>query len=56
MVKGSADDIVPFNEALKIKSLIPQAELVSIEGANHYMLIQDGPWQQVAETISKFLS
>ncbi|KAJ3483507.1 hypothetical protein NLI96_g6260 [Meripilus lineatus] len=56
IVHGTEDDIVPFTEAAKIQAAVPQAQLVKIEGANHFLVFQEGYWQQVAESISKFLS
>lgn len=56
VLQGTEDDIVPFTEAAKIQAAVPQAQLVKIEGANHFLVFQEGYWQQVAESISKFLS
>lgn len=55
-MQGNEDDIVPLNEAFKIKELIPQAEIVQIEGANHYLVLQEGHWLRVATSIAAFLN
>lgn len=54
--QGTEDTIVPYNEAHKIKKCIPQAELVSIEGGSHFMPLEDGQWQQIADALIDFLS
>ncbi|PSR71186.1 hypothetical protein PHLCEN_2v12945, partial [Hermanssonia centrifuga] len=53
---GSSDPIVPYGEALKIKALISQAELVTIEGAGHYLVKEEGAWQVIAKSIITFFA
>ncbi len=36
---GSKDRIAPFNEALEIKSCLPQAEFIRVEGAGHLLFL-----------------
>lgn len=54
-MQGSADNIVPYSEAFKIHKLIPQAQLVPIEGASHYVPMEEGSWQKLADSLIKFL-
>ncbi|KAK7692379.1 hypothetical protein QCA50_004004 [Cerrena zonata] len=56
IIHGSQDDIVPVTEALKIKERVPQAEVVQIEDANHYLVIEDEHWLKVATSIATFLA
>lgn len=50
------DKLVPFTESAKIKAHIPHAEVVDIEGAGHYLPVEEGAWQQVADSLVKFLA
>lgn len=36
---GSEDRIAPFREALEIKSCLPQAEFIRIEGSGHFLFL-----------------
>lgn len=56
IVHGTQDEVVPFAEAHKIRGYIPQAELVPIEGASHYMPMEEGSWPQIADALVKFLA
>ncbi|PSR79227.1 hypothetical protein PHLCEN_2v7085 [Hermanssonia centrifuga] len=53
---GTADPTVPYGEALKIKELIPQAELVSITGAGHALVIEEGVWEDMTKKIITFFA
>ncbi|KAI0361681.1 alpha/beta-hydrolase [Trametes cingulata] len=55
IIHGTDDDIVPYGEAHKIKARVSQAELVTVEGAGHDLVLRDGHWQIVAETLVQFL-
>ncbi|KAI0639351.1 alpha/beta-hydrolase [Trametes polyzona] len=55
IIHGTDDDIVSYEEAEKIKARVPQAELVTVEGAAHDLVVKDGHWQIVAESLEKFL-
>jgi len=55
LVHGTAEEVVPYSECLRIKERVPAAKLVPIEGANHDFVARDGHWQQVAQTIQEFL-
>lgn len=39
---GSEDRIAPFEEALEIKSCLPQAELICVEGSGHLLFLNPG--------------
>ncbi|KAI0075768.1 alpha/beta-hydrolase [Panus rudis PR-1116 ss-1] len=54
IIHGTDDHIVPHNESRKIKELIPGAEVVDVEGATHYLVMREGHWQKVAESILCF--
>lgn len=56
VIHGDEDDVVPFNEALKIRAIIPRAELVTVAGASHYLLFDDVHWKIVADAILDFLA
>lgn len=56
IAQGTADKIVPVTEAHKIKKLVPQAKYAPIEGASHYLPLEDGAWQEVVDNIIPFLS
>ena len=47
---------MPFAEAEKIRGYIPQAELVPIEGASHYMPMEEESWPRIADALVEFLS
>lgn len=47
---------MPYGEALKIKELIPQAELVSITGAGHALVIEEGVWEDMTKKIITFFA
>lgn len=53
--QGSDDRLVPYTEMQKVKKYIPQAEYVTIEGGSHYLAMEDGSWQKVADAIVTFL-
>ena len=53
--QGTADPIVPYNEASKIQALLPQAELFSIEGGSHYLTTEEGSKEKVREKLIEFL-
>ncbi|KAI0778134.1 alpha/beta-hydrolase [Trametes elegans] len=55
VIHGTDDEIVPYGEASKIKARVPQAEVVTIEGAGHDLVVRDGHWQIVAENLVRFL-
>jgi len=55
IIHGNADNLVPYGEASKIKALVPQATIVTIDGASHYLVFEDGHWQQVADSIAAFI-
>lgn len=54
--QGTDDQIVPYSEVDKIKRYIPQANLVSIEGGSHYLPMERGSWEKLAECVGAFLS
>jgi len=56
IVHGTADNIVPYSEAFKIHKLIPQAQLIPIDGASHYVPMEEGSWEKFAKTLIKFLA
>ncbi|EKM59110.1 uncharacterized protein PHACADRAFT_25221 [Phanerochaete carnosa HHB-10118-sp] len=55
-VQGTADNIVPYSEAFKIHKLVPQAQLVPIEGASHYVPLEEGSREKFTAALVKFLS
>ncbi|KAI0335325.1 alpha/beta-hydrolase [Cubamyces sp. BRFM 1775] len=55
VIHGTEDEIVPFGEAIKIQARVPQAEIVKVEGAAHDLVLRDGDWQVVAESLLGFL-
>ncbi|KAI0669949.1 alpha/beta-hydrolase [Trametes maxima] len=55
IIHGTEDDIVAYEEANKIKGRVPQAEVVTVEGAAHDVVMRDGHWQIVAESLARFL-
>jgi len=55
IVHGTADKVVPFTEAQKIKKLIPQAKLVPLEGISHYVPLEEGAWQKFVDELLPFL-
>ncbi|KAI0651800.1 alpha/beta-hydrolase [Trametes meyenii] len=55
IIHGTDDDIVAYEEANKIKGRVPQAEVVTVEGAGHDVVMRDGHWQIVAENLARFL-
>lgn len=55
-LKGTADDVVRFSDTAEIRKRVPSAQLVGIKEAGHQMTVQDGHWQQVAESLQVFLN
>lgn len=55
VVQGIDDEIVPYEEAGKIKARIPHADLVTVEGAFHDVVFRDEHWKIVAEALDRFL-
>ncbi|KAJ8495831.1 hypothetical protein ONZ51_g1470 [Trametes cubensis] len=55
IIHGTEDEVVPIAEADKIKSRVPQAEAVKVEGAAHNIVNADGHWQIVAASLLRFL-
>ncbi|KAL6307097.1 alpha/beta-hydrolase [Sparassis latifolia] len=49
---GTADRVVPFVNAARVKKLIPHAELVTIEGAGHSLTMSHP--QEVGRTLVRF--
>lgn len=56
VIHGDEDDVVPYNEAIKIQSMIPRATLVTVKGANHYLLFDEAHWKAVVNAILGFLT
>ncbi|EKM59108.1 uncharacterized protein PHACADRAFT_249331 [Phanerochaete carnosa HHB-10118-sp] len=56
IVHGIADNVVPYSEAFKIRKLVPQAQLISIEGASHFVPMEEGSKQKFTENLLKFLA
>ncbi|KAI9063015.1 alpha/beta-hydrolase [Trametes sanguinea] len=56
VVHGTEDEIVPVDEADKIKARVPQADVVKVEGAQHDIVLRDRHWQTVAEKLVQFLN
>ncbi|KAI0339886.1 alpha/beta-hydrolase [Trametopsis cervina] len=56
IIHGTADKVVPYGEAVKIKRLIPQAKLVPIKGADHYLPLDAESSAQVLEELVPFLT
>ncbi|KAI0662774.1 alpha/beta-hydrolase [Cubamyces menziesii] len=55
IIHGTEDEVVPIAEADKIRSRVPQAEVVKVEGAAHNIVNADGHWQIVAASLLRFL-
>lgn len=55
IVHGTQDNVVPYSEAFKIQKLIPQARLVPIEGASHFVTMEEGSKQKFIATLLEFL-
>ena len=53
--QGTDDEIVSYEEANKIKTRIPHAELVTVEGAYHDVVYRDEHWRIVADALDRFL-
>jgi pimeloyl-ACP methyl ester carboxylesterase/DNA-binding CsgD family transcriptional regulator len=53
-VRGDAR--VPIDEGRLLATLIPNAELVTVEGRNHVLLPGDAAFDQVSDAIERFLS
>ena len=54
--QGTEDEVVPYEEANKIKARIPDAELVTVEGAFHDLVLREEHWKIVADAIVRFLA
>ncbi|RDX55915.1 alpha/beta-hydrolase [Lentinus brumalis] len=55
IIHGTDDGIVPYEEANKIKARVPQAEVITVEGAGHDLVLRDEHWKIVADAIVHFL-
>ncbi|EKM59105.1 uncharacterized protein PHACADRAFT_181109 [Phanerochaete carnosa HHB-10118-sp] len=55
IVHGTADNVVPYSEAVKIHKLIPQAQLVPLEDASHFVPLEEGSWQKFVDSLVNFL-
>ncbi|GBE78277.1 alpha/beta-hydrolase [Sparassis latifolia] len=55
ILHGTADSVVDFGQALEIKSHIPTAKLIAVEGAGHDLTLRHEHWEQVAEHMYEFL-
>ena len=53
--QGTDDEIVPYGEANKIKARIPHANVITVEGAGHDLVVRDEHWQIVGDAIIRFL-
>ncbi|KAI0961498.1 hypothetical protein AcV7_000585 [Taiwanofungus camphoratus] len=56
IIHGTADDVIRFSDTAEIRKRVPSAQLVGIKEAGHQMTVQDGHWQQVAESLQVFLN
>ena len=54
--QGTNDQIVPYTEVDKIKKYIPQAELLTIEGASHYLVMESDPCEQLSNRVVEFFA
>ncbi|RPD62992.1 alpha/beta-hydrolase [Lentinus tigrinus ALCF2SS1-6] len=55
VIHGTDDEIVPYEEAHKIKARIPEAEVITVEGAGHDLVLRDAHWRIVGDAIVRFL-
>ncbi|KAI0757048.1 alpha/beta-hydrolase [Daedaleopsis nitida] len=55
IIHGTNDEIVPYEEANKINARIPHAELFTVEGAFHDLVLREEHWKVVAEALDRFL-
>jgi pimeloyl-ACP methyl ester carboxylesterase len=49
------DSVVPFEEGLRMASMIPNARFVALEGHNHLILEEDPAWPKFIEEVGSFL-
>lgn len=47
---------MPLSHAEQIAQLVPRARLVTIEGASHFLLVEDGHKDRVADLLVQFFS
>ncbi|KAI0724500.1 alpha/beta-hydrolase [Cerioporus squamosus] len=55
VIHGTDDEIVPYEEANKIKARVPQANVITVKGAGHDLVLRDEHWKIVADAIVHFL-
>ncbi|TCD71510.1 hypothetical protein EIP91_008891 [Steccherinum ochraceum] len=56
VVHGTDDAIVAYENATKIKKIVAQAKVVTIEGAGHFLVGEPEHWPIAAKSIVDFLS
>ncbi|KAF7797622.1 hypothetical protein EIP86_008822 [Pleurotus ostreatoroseus] len=56
ILHGTADQAIPFENAHRIQKIIPQAELLPIEGASHFFVMEVGAADKVADKLSEFFA
>jgi hypothetical protein len=54
-LQGTSDATVHFRFGEKIKSLLPAADFLPVEGADHDLIVADKYYEQVRVAILKFL-
>ncbi|KAI0801315.1 alpha/beta-hydrolase [Fomes fomentarius] len=56
VIHGTEDEVVPYEEAGKIKARIPDAEVVSVQGAFHDLVLREGHWKIVADALARWFA
>lgn len=54
--QGTEDEVVPYEEAGKIKARIPDASVVTVQGAFHDLVLREGHWKIVADALARWLA
>lgn len=56
IVHSEREQVAPFEEARLLASSIPNAELVSLDSANHLVMHQEPAWRRAMDAIRDFLN
>lgn len=54
VLHGRRDQIVPFQEGVRMASLIPGAEFVHLDSCNHVLLEHEPAWRKFTDTVLAF--
>lgn len=55
IVHGNKDDVVPYEDSVKLSKLLPNAALHTVNGTNHHYSVSPEHFEEMSQALSDFL-